>query len=146
MADAPSSVTRFLHVKFRAPTADTTQLLPLMKAALPMLEALGARVRLMRNADDHSQILQIIEYQMDPALEASRQKVASDIDYAQTSRTVGSGFAGYTADYGSHGFQANIRYDDNSQFGGHTTGSIGYGYRFDLHWRFRRPSASGMGW
>jgi vitamin B12 transporter len=66
-----------------------------------------------------------------------RQKVASDTDYTQTSRTVGSGFAGYTGDYGSHGFQANIRYDDNSQFGGHTTGSIGYGYRFDEHWRLR---------
>ena len=78
MADGPSSVTRFLHVKFRAPTADMTQMLPLMKMALPMLAALGARVRLMRNADDHSQFLQIIEYQMDPALEASRQKVASD--------------------------------------------------------------------
>jgi hypothetical protein len=78
MADAPTSVTRYLHVKFRAPTADTTQLLPLMKAALPMLEALGARVRLMRSADDHAQFLQIIEYQMDPGLEASRQKVAGD--------------------------------------------------------------------
>lgn len=77
MADA-TSVTRFLHVKFRAPTADTAQLLPLMKAALPMLEALGARVRLMRNADDPAQFVQIIEYRMDPALEASRQKVASD--------------------------------------------------------------------
>jgi hypothetical protein len=91
MADEPSKVTRFLHVKFRAPTTDTTQLLPLMKAALPMLEALGARVRLMRNADDHSQILQIIEYHMDPQLEASRQKAASDPmlrNYMQAWRTV----------------------------------------------------------
>ena len=78
MADGPSSVTRFLHVKFRAPTADTTQLLPVMQAALPMLEALGARVRLLRNADDHAQFVQIIQYDMDPAIEASRQKVASD--------------------------------------------------------------------
>jgi hypothetical protein len=94
MADAPTSVTRFLHLKFRAPTADTTQLLPLMKAALPMLEALGARVRLMRNADDPSQILQVIEYQMDPQLEASRQKVASDPmlrNYMQAWRTVSPG-------------------------------------------------------
>jgi len=77
MAEA-TQVTRFLHVKFRAPTADTAQLLPLMKAALPMLEAMGARVRLMRNADDHMQFVQIIQYQTDPSLEASRQKVASD--------------------------------------------------------------------
>jgi hypothetical protein len=78
MADASTNVTRFLHVRFRAPATDAAQLLPLMKAALPMLEALGARVRLMRNADDPSQFVQIVEYQMDPHLEASRQKVASD--------------------------------------------------------------------
>ena len=41
-------------------------------------ELVGARVRLMRNADDHAQFLQIIQYQTDPSLEASRQKVASD--------------------------------------------------------------------
>jgi hypothetical protein len=78
MANGPNNVTRFLHVKFRAPTVDATQLLPMMKAALPMLEAMGARVRLMRNADDPAQFVQIIEYQTDPALEASREKVASD--------------------------------------------------------------------
>jgi hypothetical protein len=91
MADAPTSVTRFLHVKFRAPTADTTQLLPLIKAALPMLEAMGARVRLMRNADDPAQFVQIIAYQTDPTLEASRQKVASDPmlrNYMQAWRTM----------------------------------------------------------
>jgi hypothetical protein len=78
MANASGNVTRILHVKFRAPTPETTQLLPMMKAALPMLEALGARVRLLRNADDSSQFVQIIEYEMDEALEANRQKVASD--------------------------------------------------------------------
>ena len=87
----PPNVTRFLHVKFRAPTADVAQMLPMMQAARPMLEALGARVRLMRNADDPAQFVQIIEYQMDPALEASRQKVASDPmirNYMQAWRTV----------------------------------------------------------
>jgi hypothetical protein len=78
MANAPTSVTRILHVKFRAPTSDTAQLLPMMQAAQPMLEATGAQVRLLRNADDHAQFLQIIQYQTDPAIEASRQKVASD--------------------------------------------------------------------
>src|ERR1700747_1322971 len=91
MADPPTSVTRFLHVKFRAPTADTAQLLPLMKAALPMLEAMGARVRLMRNADDPAQFVQIIAYQTDPTIEANRQKVASDPmirNYIQAWRTI----------------------------------------------------------
>jgi hypothetical protein len=91
MANDATSVTRFLHVKFRAPTADTAQLLPLMKAALPMLEAMGAHVRLMRNADDPSQFVQIIAYQTDPTIEASRQKVASDPmlrNYMQAWRTM----------------------------------------------------------
>jgi hypothetical protein len=91
MADGPTSVTRFLHVKFRAPTADASQLLPMMKAALPMLEAMGAHVRLMRNADDQSQFVQIIAYQTDPTIEASRQKVASDPmlrNYMQAWRTM----------------------------------------------------------
>ena len=78
MANDPAKVTRSLHVRFRAPMTDTTQVLPMMKAALPMLEAMGAQVRLLRNADDHAQFLQVIQYQTDPALEASREKVASD--------------------------------------------------------------------
>jgi hypothetical protein len=91
MAGTTENVTRFLHIKFRAPAVDATQLLPMMTAALPMLEAMGARVRLMRNADDPSQFVQIIEYRMDPALEASRQKVASDPmlrNYMQVWRTI----------------------------------------------------------
>ncbi len=91
MANDLPKVSRILHVKFRAPTPDTAQLLPVMQAALPMLEALGARVRLLRNADDHSQFVQIIQYDTDPAIEASRQKVASDPmirNYMQAWRTM----------------------------------------------------------
>ena len=91
MANETANVTRFLHIKFRAPAADAAQLLPMMKAALPMLEAMGAHVRLMRNADDQSQFVQIIAYQTDPTIEASRQKVASDPmlrNYMQAWRTM----------------------------------------------------------
>jgi hypothetical protein len=91
MANETANVTRFLHIKFRAPAADASQMLPMMKAALPMLEAMGARVRLMRNADDPSQFVQIIAYQTDPTIEASRQKVASDPmlrNYMQAWRTM----------------------------------------------------------
>src|SRR5580692_9505695 len=91
MANETANVTRFLHVKFRVPAADATQLLPMMTAELPMLEAMGARVRLMRNADDPSQFVQTIEYRTDPGLEASRQKVASDPmlrNYMQVWRTI----------------------------------------------------------
>jgi vitamin B12 transporter len=71
-----------------------------------------------------------------------RQAISSDVQYTNTSRTIGSGFAGYTGDFGPHGVQAMIRYDDNSQFGGHTTGSIGYGYRVNDAWRLRATAGT----
>jgi vitamin B12 transporter len=71
-----------------------------------------------------------------------RQKVSSDVEYTTTSRTIGSGFAGYTGDFGPHGLQAMIRYDDNSQFGAHTTGSFGYGYRVSDAWRVRATAGT----
>ncbi|MGH3851880.1 MAG: TonB-dependent receptor domain-containing protein, partial [Pseudonocardiaceae bacterium] len=58
------------------------------------------------------------------------QKVASDTPFTVSRRTINSPFAGYRGDYGRHGIEANLRRDDNSQFGTPTTGSVGYGYRF----------------
>jgi len=66
-----------------------------------------------------------------------RQVVDSDTPYTTTSRTIGSGFAGYTGEFGPHALQANVRYDDNSQFGAHTTGSLGYAYRVSDALRLR---------
>ena len=71
-----------------------------------------------------------------------RQEISSDVEYTTTSRTIGSGFAGYTGDFGPHGLQAMLRYDDNSQFGGHTTGSLGYGYRVNDAWRLRATAGT----
>lgn len=63
------------------------------------------------------------------------QDVTSDTVYSQTSRTIRSGFAAYNGRYGDHQFQANVREDDNSQFGNHETGSLAYGYRIAPAWR-----------
>jgi vitamin B12 transporter len=57
------------------------------------------------------------------------QDVTSDSTFALNQRTVKSGFAGYLGAYGKHDWQANVRVDDNSQFGSHTTGLLGYAYR-----------------
>lgn len=65
------------------------------------------------------------------------QYVASDTAYTQTHRTIDSTFAGYVGEYGKHGWQANIREDDNSQFGHHTTGLLGYAYRLTSELRLR---------
>lgn len=71
-----------------------------------------------------------------------RQKVSSDTEFTTTSRTIGSAFAGYTGTFGPHGVEAMVRYDDNSQFGGHTTGSLGYGYRVSDALRLRATAGT----
>jgi len=65
------------------------------------------------------------------------QRVSSDTAFAQNRRTIGSVFAGYIGTYQEHDWQANIREDDNSQFGSHTTGLLGYAYRPTSELRLR---------
>lgn len=43
--------------------------------------------------------------------------------------------ASYLLDEGAHSFQVSLRRDDNSQFGQHNTGNIGYGFRIAPQWR-----------
>jgi vitamin B12 transporter len=62
-------------------------------------------------------------------------RVKSDTDYLVTKRDVYSVVGGWQGRFGRNGLQANVRYDDNSQFGARTTGSIAYGYDLTGHWR-----------
>jgi vitamin B12 transporter len=63
-------------------------------------------------------------------------------------RRVNSLRAGVDASSGPHRVQANVRWDDYSDFGAATTGLAAYGYDFDARWRisaqiataFRAPS------
>ncbi|MXR36380.1 TonB-dependent receptor domain-containing protein [Craterilacuibacter sinensis] len=57
--------------------------------------------------------------------------------FTVTRRTNKAAFAGYTGDFGPHLLQASLRHDDNSQFGGKTTGQVSYGYRFADGWLAR---------
>jgi vitamin B12 transporter len=75
-------------------------------------------------------------------LEYLDQSVASSTLFKQTGRTIRSAFAGYRGDYGAHALQVNARRDDNSQFGGHDTGSLGYSYRFDSGLRARASAGT----
>ncbi len=63
-------------------------------------------------------------------LEYLAQEVATSNAYAVNRRTIRSAFAGVSGDYGSHAVEANVRRDDNSQFGTPTSGSLAYGLRF----------------
>jgi hypothetical protein len=80
MPNEDAKANRTLHIKFTVPSPDAAKLLAtMMKNVAPMYKAFGdARVRLLRNADDQTRFLQVIEYQADRALEQSRQKLASD--------------------------------------------------------------------
>lgn len=83
-----------------------------------------------------------------------KQEVDSLKAYSETEKTVKSAFAGYQGELGSHLWQANLRHDDDSTFGGQTTGLVGYGYRFDRHWlarasygtAFKAPTFNDLYW
>jgi hypothetical protein len=93
MANDAAKANRVLCVKLKTPSADaTTLVVTMMKNAFPLYKAFGdAQVRLLRNVDDQTQFLQVIEYQTDQAFELNRQKLASDPmvqTYLQTCRSL----------------------------------------------------------
>ncbi len=55
--------------------------------------------------------------------------------FTQDARQINSLFAGYTDNDGPHQLQANLRQDNNSQYGAANTGLLGYGYAFTKAWR-----------
>jgi vitamin B12 transporter len=66
----------------------------------------------------------------DVAVDSSKAFVLT----GQTTRAV---TAGYQGAFGDHSVQLNARYDDISALGGHTNGSVGYGYRLTPAWSVR---------
>lgn len=69
------------------------------------------------------------------AVETLREEVASTNAYTGTRRSTDSLVLGWNGSVGAHFGQLGIRRDDNSQFGGKTTETLGYGYRFSETWR-----------
>jgi vitamin B12 transporter len=76
------------------------------------------------------------------ATENLDQSVTSTTSYTIKSLTVRSLIVGYQGRIGAHSWQASLRHDENSQFGGHTTSSLGYGYRFATEWQARIASGT----
>lgn len=68
-------------------------------------------------------------------LERLEQEVNSSTQYAVTERSVNSGFVGLTGEKAGHSWQANLRRDDNSQFGSKNTWGVGYGLQLNPQWR-----------
>ena len=68
-------------------------------------------------------------------VESLKEAVSGTQAYAVTSRTTDAVFAGVNGQAGAHVWQANVRRDRNSQFGGATTGFASYGYQITPNWR-----------
>jgi uncharacterized protein YbaA (DUF1428 family) len=90
--DEQPKVRRTLQLRFTLPSADSTQLVAMIKAAAPFYQTFGtAEVRLLQNVDDPAKFVQLIEYEAREDWELSRQRIASDPRmqvYLQTWRTM----------------------------------------------------------
>ncbi|MDO8933462.1 MAG: TonB-dependent receptor, partial [Rhodocyclaceae bacterium] len=64
-----------------------------------------------------------------------KQQISGTSAYTLKERDIRSYLAGWSASLDAHRLQANLRRDDNSQFGGHNTGTLAYGYQFAPAWR-----------
>lgn len=73
-----------------------------------------------------------------------RDEVDSDTAFDETRRSNRAGFVEYQGNFGAHRVQASLRRDDNDQFGAHTTGSAGYGYRFGNGLQLNASYATGF--
>lgn len=49
---------------------------------------------------------------------------------------------GWRSDFGDHGLQAHVRRDDDSEFGGKSTGSLAWGWKFLPDWRVTAAAAT----
>lgn len=49
---------------------------------------------------------------------------------------------GWLGDFGDHALQAHLRRDDDSEFGGKSTGSLAWGWRFAPQWRVTASAAT----
>ncbi|MGE5318802.1 MAG: TonB-dependent receptor domain-containing protein, partial [Hyphomicrobiaceae bacterium] len=88
------------------------------------------------------------------SLEHNDQHVSSDTAFTVTSRTINAGQLGYLGQWGAHALQASLRHDDYSDFGGHSTGMVGYAYALSTAWRasasygtsFKAPTFNDLYW
>lgn len=76
------------------------------------------------------------------SLERNEQKVDASTGYTRTERTVNAVQLGYSARAGAHSVQASLRHDDYNDFGGHTTGTLGYAYHINPLWQLNASAGT----
>jgi len=69
------------------------------------------------------------------AYERREERLSEDADFPVTSRDTDSVLGIYRVVAGPWALQANLRNDHSSQFGGRTTGTLAFGWRFAPGWR-----------
>lgn len=88
------------------------------------------------------------------AYDRLEERVKGDTDFSKKKRGNTGWLASYLLDQGAHTMSVGLRRDDSSQFGLHTTGNVGYGYRISPVWRvsgnigtaFRAPTFNDLYW
>src|ERR1700684_2667262 len=79
MSNDDAKIWRTLHLKLTIPGGESEPLLTMMKAAAPFYQMFGkTHFRLLRNADDATRFIQVIEYETPESFELNRQSIASD--------------------------------------------------------------------
>jgi vitamin B12 transporter len=73
-----------------------------------------------------------------------RDRVTASTDYTVDSRDNAGVFVAWQGGFGPHALDASLRHDDNQQFGGHSTGSVGYGLKFGDGFRFTANAGTGF--
>jgi vitamin B12 transporter len=68
-------------------------------------------------------------------LEQDVESTSSPISGYRKHRNNDGYVASYSLDHNDHVLQLSLREDHNTQYGTHTTGNVGYGYRFAPGWR-----------
>jgi len=74
------TLSRILVMKIRLPASEAMKPLSLMiKSAKPFMAGMGdPPMRLLRNVDNPTEVLQIVEYEAEKGFELNRQRLASD--------------------------------------------------------------------
>lgn len=68
-------------------------------------------------------------------LDYNEQKVTSDVSFTQKKRDTKGLFAMYQLNLNAHHLQVNVREENNSQFGGHTSGNVTYAFDVTPNWQ-----------
>ena len=73
-----------------------------------------------------------------------RDRVTGSTAFSVDSRDNTGVFLAWQGTFDAHSVEASVRHDDNEQFGGHATGSLGYGLKFGNGLRFTASAGTGF--